>query len=58
MIMNIQKPKVRKRILFVAEAFVVVATCLTLLAILDLGPVHLMLYLVLSQPFFIIGAVL
>jgi CRP-like cAMP-binding protein len=50
------KEKARRRIHHASEFMVVAASIITLLAILDIGPVHLSLYLVIGQPFFILGA--
>lgn len=52
------KEKIRIKFIFVSEALVVSATVITLLSLMDIGPIYLALYLTLAQPFFLLGAAL
>jgi len=58
LIAKLKKPRVARRILFAAEILVFLAVCLTILAVLKLHPIPLTLFLIIAQPFFIIGIVL
>ena len=49
MVMRIQGPRLRKRILFVAEGLMVLAAVITLLAVQGPGPLRLMFFLVVAQ---------
>ncbi len=53
-----QKRRNLRWLLITAEIFVFLAVCLTILAISNLHPVNLALFLLIAQPFFIIGIVL
>ena len=55
---RIQKPQTRRRILFVAEILIVLAVLIALLAVQDLTPVTLTLFLVAAQASIIIGVLL
>ncbi len=57
-IAKLKKPRVSRRILFSAEISIFVAACLTLAAILKLHPVPFTLFLLIAQPFFIVGIAL
>lgn len=57
-ISKLQKPKFIRRLLITAEILVFLAVCLTILAILKLHPVPFALFVIIVQPFFIIGIVL
>jgi len=57
-IAKLKKPRISRRILFVAEILILIAVCLTILAVLKLHPIPLTLFLIIAQPFFIIGIVL
>lgn len=55
---KLQKPKVSRKILFAAEIFIFLAICLTLLVILHFHPISLTLFMMIAQPFFVIGMAL
>ena len=57
-IIRLKKPKISRKILLAAEILIIIAACLTLAAILKLHPIPLALFLMIAQPFFIIGIVL
>ncbi len=57
-IAKLKKPRISRRILFAAEILILIAVCLTILAVLKLHPIPLTLFLIIAQPFFIIGIVL
>lgn len=54
----LHRPKVSRRVLFTAEILVFLAVCTTILAVLHLHPIPLSLFLLIGQPFFIIGIAL
>ncbi len=54
----ILKEKTQRKFVFVSGTLVVSATVVTLLALMDIGPIYLALYLVFAQSFFILGAAL
>ncbi len=53
-----QKPRNLGRLLFASEILIFIAVCLTILAVLKLHPVPLTLFIIIVQPFFIIGIVI
>ncbi len=55
---KLHKPGVSRGTLFASEILIVIASCLTLLAILKLHPVPFTLFLIIAQPFFLIGIAL
>ena len=55
---GLKKPRISRKILFSAEISIFIAACLTLAAILKLHPVPFTLFLLVAQPFFIIGIAL
>jgi hypothetical protein len=57
-ISKLQKPGVSRKLLITAEILVFLAVCITILAVLNLHPVPFTLFIMLAQPFFIIGIVL
>jgi hypothetical protein len=57
-IAKLQKPKFLRRLLITAEILVFLAVCITILAILNLHPIPLTLFIMIAQPFFIIGIIL
>ena len=57
-IAKLHKPVFLKRLLITAEILVFLAVCITILAILNLHPIPLTLFIMIAQPFFIIGIVL
>lgn len=57
-ISKLQKPRSLRRLLITAEILVFLAVCITILAISNLHPVNLALFLMIAQPFFIIGMIL
>lgn len=57
-ISKFQNRKFLRRLLLAAEIIMFIAVCLTILAISNLHPVNLALYILIAQPFFIISIVL
>ena len=57
-IIKIQGPRTRRTILFVAEVLMVIAALIAILSVLDPGPIHLTLFLVVAQAFIILGVIL
>ncbi len=57
-ISKLQKPGFSRKLLITAEILVFLAVCITILAILNLHPVPFTLFILIAQPFFIIGIVL
>lgn len=55
--MKIQGPRTRRTILFVAEVLMVIAALIAILSVLDPGPIHLTLFLVVAQVFIILGII-
>lgn len=55
---KLQKPGVSRKLLITAEILVFLAVCITILAVINLHPINLTLFIVIAQPFFIIGIVL
>jgi hypothetical protein len=55
---RLKKPRISRRILFASEILILIAACLTLVAILKLHPIPLTLFLIIAQPCFIIGIAL
>ncbi|MEE8383016.1 MAG: cyclic nucleotide-binding domain-containing protein [Thermodesulfobacteriota bacterium] len=57
-IMMLHKPRISRKILFLAEISIFIATCFTLAAILKLHPVPFTLFLLIAQPLFLVGIAL
>jgi len=56
--LKLNKQRVSKSLLFTAEVFVFIASCITVIAVLKLHPIPLTMFLVIGQPLFIAGIVL
>ncbi len=56
--LGLKKPRISRGTLFVAEILIVIGASLTLLAILKLHPIPLTLFMIIAQPFFLIGIAL
>jgi hypothetical protein len=57
-IAKLQKPRFLRRLLITAEILVFLAVCVTILAIINLHPVNFTLFIIIAQPFFVIGIIL
>lgn len=55
---RLNKPRISRKISLVAEILIIIAACITLATILKLHPVPFALFLIIAQPFFIIGIAL
>ena len=56
--MKIQGPRMRGRILFIAEGLIIISALIAILAVQDPGPIHLTLFLVVAQASIILGIIL